>query len=148
MRASQFAHYPFGGPDVEAVVKASQLLESGAGVTSNGAVEWVAVEDGTTSYVRGALVTGAYFEVLGIQPFLGRALTLADDVSGAENVLVISHGLWKRRYGASARHDRAPDDAGRRAIHDCRRDAVRARLSERRRGLANNQICAGWRRLR
>jgi putative ABC transport system permease protein len=101
LRSSQFAHYPFGGPDVEAVVKASLLLESGAGVTSNGAVEWVAMEDGTASYVRGALVTGTYFEVLGIQPLLGRALTQADDVSGAENVLVISHGLWKRRYGAA-----------------------------------------------
>jgi hypothetical protein len=66
LRSSHFAHYPFGGPDVEAVVKASQLLESTAGVTSNGAVEWVAVEDGTASYVRGALVTGAYFDVLGI----------------------------------------------------------------------------------
>ena len=106
LRASRFAHYPFGGPDVEAVVEASQLLESGAGVTSNGAFAWVAVEDGagadgTASYVHGALVTGAYFEVLGIHPFLGRALTTADDVAGAENVIVISHGLWKRRYGGS-----------------------------------------------
>jgi putative ABC transport system permease protein len=101
LRSSRFAHYPFGGPDVEAVVKASQLLESGAGVTSNGAVEWVAVEDGAASYVHGALVTGAYFEVLGINPFLGRALTTTDDVTGAENVIVISHGLWKRRYGSS-----------------------------------------------
>jgi hypothetical protein len=28
LRSSRFAHYPFGGPDVEAVVKASQLLPS------------------------------------------------------------------------------------------------------------------------
>ena len=39
--------------------------------------------------------------MLGIHPFLGRALTTADDVAGAENVIVISHGLWKRRYGGS-----------------------------------------------
>lgn len=101
LRSSHFAHYPFGGPDVEAVVEASQLLESGAGVTSNGAGAWVAVEDGAASYVHGALVTGAYFDVLGINPFLGRALTRTDDVAGAENVIVISHGLWKRRYGGS-----------------------------------------------
>ena len=61
----------------------------------------MAVEDGAASYVHGALVTGAYFEVLGINPFLGRALTRADDVAGAENVIVISHGLWKRRYGGA-----------------------------------------------
>ena len=101
LRSSRFAHYPFGGPDVEAVVEASQLIESGAGVTSNGAVAWVAVEDGSASYVHGALVTGAYFDVLGIQAFLGRALTRTDDVAGADNVVVISHALWKRRYGGS-----------------------------------------------
>ena len=38
LRSSHFAHYPFGGPDVEAIGEASQLLESSAGVTSNGAV--------------------------------------------------------------------------------------------------------------
>ena len=38
LRSSRFAHYPFAGPDVEAVVEAGQLIESGAGVTSNGAV--------------------------------------------------------------------------------------------------------------
>jgi putative ABC transport system permease protein len=108
LRSSRFGHYPFGGPDVEAVVEASQLLESGAGVTSNGAVAWVAVEDGNASYVQGALVTGAYFDVLGIDPLLGRALTRSDDVAGADNVVVISSALWKRRYGGS------PDVIGRR----------------------------------
>jgi putative ABC transport system permease protein len=100
LRSSRFAHYPFGGPDVDAVVEASQLIESGAGVTSNGAVAWVVVEDGSASYVHGALVTGGYFDVLGIHPFLGRTLTRTDDVFGADNV-VISHALWKRRYGGS-----------------------------------------------
>lgn len=101
LRSSRFGHYPFGGPDVEAVVEASHLLESGAGITSNGAVAWVAVDDGNASYVQGALVTGEYFEVLGVHPLLGRALTRADDVPGAEPVVVISSALWKRRYGAS-----------------------------------------------
>ncbi|HYN06170.1 MAG TPA: ABC transporter permease [Vicinamibacterales bacterium] len=110
LRSSRFAHYPFGGPDVDAVVEASQLLESGAGVTSNGAVPWVVVEDGSASYVPGALVTGAYFEVLGIHPLLGRALTRTDDVAGADNVVVISYALWKRRYGGSR------DTIGRRIV--------------------------------
>ncbi len=101
LRSSRFGHYPFGGPNVEAVVEASQLLESAAGVTSNGAVAWVAVEDGTASYVQGALVTGVYFNVLGIDPLLGRVLTRTDDVSGADSVVVISHGLWKRKYAGA-----------------------------------------------
>ena len=43
----------------------------------------------------------AYFEVLGVEALLGRAWTTADDGQGAENVLAISHGFWKRRYGAT-----------------------------------------------
>ena len=45
----------------------------------------------------GSLVTGGFFDVLGVEPLLGRALTRADDKAGAEDVLVISHGLWQRR---------------------------------------------------
>ena len=61
----------------------------------------VVVDDGVSSYVNVALVTGGFFDVLGVRPILGRALTPADDVEGAENVIVISHGLWQRRYGGS-----------------------------------------------
>ena len=63
---------------------------------------------------------------LGVAPILGRALRRADDVTGAENVLVISHALWQRRYGGSR------DVIGRRltvseqAVHDRRRDAAGA----------------------
>ena len=36
------------------------------------------------------------FEVLGIRPMLGRAFTEAD----GGNVVVLSHGYWRRRFGA------------------------------------------------
>ena len=101
LRASAFAHYPFGGPDVEAVSDTSELLEVAGGVTSNGTSAWVAIENGAASYVNGALVTGNFFRVLGIEPILGRPLTVADDVKGAEKVVVISSALWHKRYGAS-----------------------------------------------
>jgi putative ABC transport system permease protein len=101
LRSSGFAHYPFGDTEIEAAGDASRLLESVAGVTSNGAYRWVVVENGVSDYAMGALVTGGFFEVLGAEPLLGRALTRADDKEGAEDVLVISHGLWQRRYGGS-----------------------------------------------
>ncbi|MBA2304976.1 MAG: ABC transporter permease [Acidobacteria bacterium] len=101
VRTSGSAHYPFGRTEIEAVAEASQLLISAAGVARHGAGRAVVVENGNSSYVNDALVTGRFFDVLGLQPFLGRTLTPADDVEGAENVLVISHGLWQRRYGAS-----------------------------------------------
>ena len=46
-------------------------------------------------------MTGGFFEVLGVRAVLGRTLTHADDIDGAERVVVISFGLWQRRYGSA-----------------------------------------------
>ncbi|HST53143.1 MAG TPA: ABC transporter permease [Pyrinomonadaceae bacterium] len=48
--------------------------------------------------VYGADVTPEYFAVLGTQPELGRVLTDDDNHQNADAV-VISHGLWQRRFG-------------------------------------------------
>lgn len=95
------AQYPFGSIEIEAVAETSQLLVSATGVARHGVGRSVIVENGISSYVNDALVTGGFFDVLGVRPILGRSLTPADDVEGAENVLVISHGLWQRRYAGS-----------------------------------------------
>src|SRR6266480_1203079 len=51
---------------------------------------------GQTDRGSGELVSGNYFEVLGVRPALGRVLSPADDdVQGAHPVLVLSHGYWK-----------------------------------------------------
>jgi putative ABC transport system permease protein len=97
--SSAFTQYPFGDTEIDRVAEASRLLADAAGVTRHGAGRAVTIEDGVSSWVNGTLVTGGFFEVLGVEPVLGRALTRADDVEGAERVLVISHGLWQRRYG-------------------------------------------------
>jgi predicted permease len=56
--------------------------------------------DGQTDLVGGVIVTGNYFEVLGVGPALGRLLAPSDDQApGAHPVAVISHGLWQRRFG-------------------------------------------------
>jgi putative ABC transport system permease protein len=51
-------------------------------------------------------VTGNFWSVLGVKPLAGRVFTEDEDVRGAR-VVVISHGLWQRRFGAS------PDAIGR-----------------------------------
>src|SRR5256885_16871930 len=48
------------------------------------------------SRLRGALVSGEFFDVLGAQPVLGRALHAADDVVGGAPVVVRRPGLWPR----------------------------------------------------
>jgi putative ABC transport system permease protein len=49
--------------------------------------------------VPAAIVTGGFFETLGIEARVGRLLTSGDDVPGAPAVAVISHGYWNRHYG-------------------------------------------------
>ena len=55
-----------------------------------------------TDRARGELVTGNYFNVLGVVPELGRTLNPDDDrAPGAQPVAVLSHGYWTRRFGGN-----------------------------------------------
>ena len=54
------------------------------------------------------LVSGNYFNLLGVQPLVGRSITPDDDrAAGAGPVAVISYGFWQRAFGGS------PDALGR-----------------------------------
>jgi len=60
----------------------------------------IPIRDGERiSRLRGAIVSGEFFDVLGAKPALGRALNAADDVIGAAPVLVLSYGAWRRQFG-------------------------------------------------
>jgi putative ABC transport system permease protein len=49
--------------------------------------------------VRMARVTAGFFNVLSPVPHLGRGFTSQEDVPGAPDVVVLSFGLWQRRFG-------------------------------------------------
>jgi putative ABC transport system permease protein len=58
--------------------------------------------DGQTERASGELVSGNYFTVLGVRPALGRLFSQEDDrAPGASPIVVLSHGYWTRRFGAS-----------------------------------------------
>lgn len=49
------------------------------------------------------LVTGNFFDGLGVRPALGRLITPDDDkVGGGANVVVLSHQLWQSQFGGEA----------------------------------------------
>ncbi|HEY2431927.1 MAG TPA: ABC transporter permease [Vicinamibacterales bacterium] len=50
--------------------------------------------------LQGEQTTYEYFDVLGVRPALGRVFRDTDDVRGAPRVVVLSHGLWRRRFGS------------------------------------------------
>ena len=57
--------------------------------------------EGTSERLWGYVVTGNYFEVLGVRAALGRVLTPDDDrLPGAHPVCVLGYEGWQRRFGA------------------------------------------------
>jgi predicted permease len=54
--------------------------------------------------VRGAVVSGNYFDVLGVKALIGRTFAPEEDrTPNAHPVAVIGYGLWQRRFGMDAR---------------------------------------------
>jgi macrolide transport system ATP-binding/permease protein len=59
---------------------------------------------GGAERLRGDLVTGNYFAVLGVRPALGRLFTSEDDsLPSPHAVAVLSYGLWQRKFAADPR---------------------------------------------
>jgi putative ABC transport system permease protein len=50
--------------------------------------------------VRTLAATANLFQVLGVRPRLGRGFEAGEDSRGAAPVVVVSEGLWRRRFGA------------------------------------------------
>jgi putative ABC transport system permease protein len=50
--------------------------------------------------VVGARVSAGFFQMLGVQPVQGRLFNDEEDQPGNNQVIIISHGLWQRRFGS------------------------------------------------
>ena len=62
-------------------------------------------QGGQSEMVEGLWASGRYFEVLGVEPVLGRTFSDADDRRGGGPdgpVAVISYGFWQRRFSGAA----------------------------------------------
>ncbi len=60
------------------------------------------VGEGDAERVRGVRITAGLFDVLGARPALGRLLTPEDGALEGESPVMISQGLWERRFGSDA----------------------------------------------
>ncbi len=49
--------------------------------------------------VSGLRVSANFFSVLGVQPFLGRTFLPEEEIRGKDHEVILSFGLWQRRYG-------------------------------------------------
>jgi len=67
-----------------------------------GPAELALTGSGPASIARGELVSGDYFQTLGVGAFLGRTLEPADEAPGAEPVAVLSYAYWINMFAGDA----------------------------------------------
>ena len=54
---------------------------------------------GEPEFVMGQMISAELLGVLEVQPLVGRALRSDENEGGRDQVMLLSHGLWQRRYG-------------------------------------------------
>jgi len=54
---------------------------------------------GEPERLEGMRVSASLFPILGVEPQLGRVFTAAEDQPGSPHVVLLSYGLWQRRFG-------------------------------------------------
>ena len=60
------------------------------------------ISDGEPQRVEGQSVTPSFFQVLRMEPELGRAFSASEGLPGAEPVILLSRELWETRFGSDA----------------------------------------------
>ena len=83
-------------PDANEVRARTQVFES---LTDYRCREFNLAAGRDVQPVRGCEVSANFFEVLGVSPAMGRTFNLAEQQPGADQVAVVSHGFWQRRFG-------------------------------------------------
>jgi predicted permease len=89
---------PFSGPDLVDMSKRSRLLQDvGAIWVGNAALSGT----GEPEQIKLGFVTANFLSILGVPPGQGRFFIAQDEVQGAAPAIILSDGLWRRRYGAN-----------------------------------------------
>jgi len=57
--------------------------------------------EGEPERFDGMRVSASYFDVLGVSPALGRTFLPGEDQPGRDQVVILSDGLWQRRFGSN-----------------------------------------------
>lgn len=86
----------FSVPDLLDLQARASALEAVTAVQRSGTM---VTEGGEAERLIGAVVNADYFRVFKVNPVLGRVFTRDEDKPGGPSVIVISYGLWQRRYG-------------------------------------------------
>ncbi len=84
-------------PDYEDFKNQAQSFDHVAAYGQAGAT---LVNGDDVELLQGAIVSADLFPLLGVNPMMGRTFSAEEDSPQGASVVVISHGLWQRRFGA------------------------------------------------
>jgi putative ABC transport system permease protein len=87
---------PLSGPELGDLRVRTTSFEGLGGIWANSIT---LTHHGEPEFVRIGLVTASFFPVLGVEPAAGRLFTSADAVEGPPTSILLSWGLWQRRFG-------------------------------------------------
>lgn len=94
----EYEHVPLSGPNFLDWQEKTRSFDSMAAVW----VYYFSLTGGEEPVrLGGSRVTSGFFDVLDVQPRLGRRFLPAEEKEGAEPVAILSHGLWQRSFGGS-----------------------------------------------
>ena len=91
----EFAQREFSYPDYQDYQQ-NQVFEGIAAYTGGGGIM---SGRGEPERVFAPAASGNFFSLLGVDPFLGRTFQPGEDKQGAPRVLVLTYGMWQRRFG-------------------------------------------------
>ena len=91
--------YPLAGPELADIRGQGSLFNGFEAIwASSGSISG----QGDPEHVAVGFVTADFLSLMGVAPALGRSFTSQEDMPGGPRALVISDGLWRRRYGGDA----------------------------------------------
>ena len=94
-----FSQHEASYPDYLDLREQNRVFEDMAGYNQGSLT--LTARDGSER-LRAARVTSSFFPLLGVKPTLGRTFLEGEDQPGAEPTVIISHGLWQRRFGSDS----------------------------------------------
>ncbi|MFI5241716.1 MAG: ABC transporter permease [Gemmatimonadales bacterium] len=88
----------FSGPNFIDLTKQSRTLASAAAFDDE---TFNVVGTGDPVRVNGTLASASFFNVLGVQPIIGRGFNPDENEPGKSKVVVLSHAFWRQRFGSN-----------------------------------------------
>jgi len=97
-KTPEFDNMSISFPNLQDWQKENRSFESLAG---HRWADYDLTGSGMPEHLNGRMVSASFFSTFGIKPVRGRDFELQEDHLGAARVVMISGGLWKRRFGSS-----------------------------------------------